>query len=233
VTHEPYYDDGTVTIYHGDCREILPALAPQSVDLLLTDPPYGVNYAGRGAHAVMAGDGGDLDVRAALASALRCLILNRHFYVFGPLDVAPLTQGATCDLVWDEGKTGLGDLSLPWGPSHERVVFGVWNPYKSQAGNGRGLVRRRRGTVLRYPTPNNGRGATVHPTRKPVPLLRELIEASSLMGETVLDPFMGSGSTLEAAQLEGRRVIGIEIEERYCEIAAERCAQEVLDLAAA
>ena len=87
----------------------------------------------------------------------------------------------------------------------------------------------RRGTVLRYPN-TRGRGATRHPTEKPVALLRELIESSSRFGETVLDPFIGSGSTLVAAALEGRKAIGIEIEERYCEIAANRLAHGALPL---
>jgi site-specific DNA-methyltransferase (adenine-specific) len=153
--------------------------------------------------------------------------------VFGSLDVAPLTVGATCDLIWDEGKHGSGNLDIPWGTSHERIAFGVWSPFPSHKGDGASIVRRRRGSVLRYGTSNNGRGASMHPTRKPVQLLRELIEASSLFGEVVLDPFMGSGSTLEAARLECRRAVGIELEERYCEIAASRCAQDVLDVAKA
>jgi DNA modification methylase len=72
-----------------------------------------------------------------------------------------------------------------------------------------------------------------HPTEKPVMLLRQLIEASSLHGDVVLDPFLGSGSTVVAARTEGRRAVGIEIEERYCEIAAKRLAQEVLDFGGA
>lgn len=230
---KPYYDDGSVTIYHGDCREVLPTLAAQSTDLLLTDPPYGIGYdSGRSQHGSIKGDDGSLDILSVLRQAFRCLRLNHHFYVFGPADVASLTAGATCDLVWDEGKHGGGNLDIPWGASWEPITFGVWNPYPSQRGVGRHLARRRRGTVLRHTTTNNGRGAIAHPTRKPVSLLRELIEASSLMGELVLDPFMGSGSTIEAARLEGRRALGIEIEERYCEAIAERLEQGVLDVAA-
>jgi DNA modification methylase len=222
-----YYANDSVTIYHGDCRDVLPALAPRSVDLLLTDPPYDIGYVSRRSdHGAITGDDGSLDVTAAVSAGLRCLRLNHPFYVFGPLDISQLTTGATCDLIWDECKHGLGDTSLPWGNSWERIAFGVWNRYPSQKGVGRGLVRRRRGTVLRYPTVNNGQGARAHPTRKPVALLRELIEVSTKHGEVVLDPFMGFGSTLEAAVLEGRSAIGIETEERYCEIAAKRCVQE-------
>lgn len=217
-----YYEDDLVTLYHGDCRDILPTLGRESVELLLTDPPYGINYRSGGAHGPIAGDDGSLDVIAALRLALPALRLKRHFYVFGPFDLAPITKGATAELIWDKGKFGAGNLSTPWGRSHEPLTFGVWSPYVSHAGRGSQLVRLRRGSVLSFPTTNNGRGAMEHPTEKPVPLLRELIEASSRMGETVLDPFAGCGSTLIAAVREERKAIGIELEERYCEVIARR-----------
>jgi hypothetical protein len=86
----------------------------------------------------------------------------------------------------------------------------------------------RRGSVLTVERPN-GAGVSRHPTEKPIRLLRELIESSSKIGESVLDCFVGSGSTLEAAHLEGRTAIGIEIEERYCEIAATRLSQVAMN----
>jgi DNA modification methylase len=225
---KPFYEDDLVTLYHGDCRSVLPTIQRQSFDLLLTDPPYGINYVGRGQHGPIAGDDGATDLLAALATALRLLKFNRHFYVFGPQDISSLTTGATTELIWDKRKHGAGNLSIPWGTSHEKITFGVWNPYKSQAGVGAHLARLRRGTVLAFPTVNQGKGALKHPTEKPVPLLRELIEASSRMGEVILDPFAGAGSTLLAAKAEGRRAVGVELEERYCEIAAKRLAQAAL-----
>jgi DNA modification methylase len=230
VVVRPYYDDGRVTIYHGDCREILPTLEPASVDLLLTDPPYDRNYkSGWNTHKVMAGDDGTLDIADAINAALRLVKHVRHFYVFGSLDISSLTTGATCELIWDKGRPGMGNLDIPWGVGHERIAFGVWSRFASDRGKGAQIARRRRGTVLRHSTTNRW-GAKVHPTRKPPLLLRELIEASSTFGDVVLDPFMGSGSTLEAAALEGRRAIGVEIEERYCEIAARRIDQGIFDL---
>ncbi len=89
----------------------------------------------------------------------------------------------------------------------------------------------RRGTVLRSLRPHS-RLVNRHPTEKPVDILRELIESSSRIGELVLDPFAGVGSTLVASWLESRRAIGIEIEERYCEIAAKRLEQEVIPIEA-
>jgi DNA modification methylase len=234
VRVEPYYRDDAVTLYHGDCQEVLPTLARGSVDLLLTDPPYGIGYTGgRSQHGPIAGDDGSLDVAAALRLALRALRLNRHFYVFGPLDIAPLTTGTTVGLIWDRCKHGSGDLAIPWGVAHEPVLFGVWTPYPSQRGGGAVAARLRRGSVLRCPTVNNGRGALLHPTEKPIPLLRDLIEASSLIGETVLDPFAGAGSTLLAARMEGRRAVGVEVEEKYCEVIATRLAQGAFDFGVA
>jgi DNA modification methylase len=230
---KPYYQDDFATIYHGDCREVLPTLE-HGADLLVTDPPYGINYvSARSGHGQIAGDTSENDGLEGVRQALRCLRFNRHFYVFGPFDLSPLTFGATVELIWDEGKHGGGNISLPWASSHERITFGVWTPYPSQKNAGATAARLRKGSVLRYATPNNGRGAKAHPTRKPVDMLRVFVESSSHFGEVVLDPFMGSGSTLEAATLEGRRSIGIELEERYCEIAAKRLAQEVLDFGGA
>ena len=229
---EPYYDEIGITIYHGDCREVLPSLS--KVDLLLTDPPYGMNWcSGRGDMGGISGDDGTFDVEACIRLALAQLRFHRHAYVFGPLDLSALTTAATAELIWDKGKHGSGNLSMPWGPSHERIAFAVWSPYKSAAKDGGLAARLRRGSIINVPMQNNGRGALTHPTEKPVMLMRQLIEASSLFGETVLDPFAGSGSTLVAAALEGRKAIGIELDEAHCETAAKRLAQGSFDFASA
>lgn len=230
---KPYYDQDGVTIYHGDCRDVLPLLG--ETDLLITDPPYGIEYrSNRGnshhGNPRLVGDDSSLDVAECVRLALRKLRHGRHFYIFSPLDLDGLTTGATSELIWDKEHLGMGDLSLPWASSHERITFGVWSPFPSQKGTGSLSARLRRGSVIRVPTDNMARGAKHHPTAKPVLLIRQLIESSSQIGETVLDPFMGAGSTLIAAQLEGRKAIGIEIEERYCEIAAGRLTQGVLAL---
>ena len=91
-----------------------------------------------------------------------------------------------------------------------------------ERGSGRLSARLRKGAVIRCQR-TNGQATKYHPTQKPVDVLRQLIESSSLLGELVLDPFMGVGSTLVAAIAEERRAIGIEVEEKYCERAAERC----------
>jgi DNA modification methylase len=234
---KPYYADADVTLYHGDCRDILPHLDAGSVDLLLVDPPYGGEWKGRertllAGFDVLTGDDGSLPIVAVLAPALRALRRGRHVYCFGARDFATLPIGATSELIWDKGIVGLGDLSLPWGPQHERILFGVYDHSKSNRDNGMGRLtaRLRRGSVLRSQRAHSG-AVNRHPTEKPVDILRQMIESSTLLGETVLDPCAGSGSTLVAARLEGRTAIGVEIEERYCEVAADRLRQQQLPLA--
>lgn len=223
----PYYERDGFTIYHGDCLDVLPTLEPFSVDLIVTDPPYGVRWNGvnRSESSTLlpiTGDDGTFDVPAALRLALRTLGRNRHAYVFGRFDLAGLPIGGTCELIWDKG-THVATAIEPWSYQHEYITFTshVDLPSSRKEGRGNGIARIRRGTVLRYPN-TRGMGARRHPTEKPVALLRELIESSSKAGDVVLDPFVGVGSTLIAAAIEGRKAIGIEIEERYCEIAAKR-----------
>lgn len=239
----PYYytPDGACTIFHGDCRDVLPTLLQGSVDLIVTDPPYGQRWQSGGRKnrlEPIAGDDGELDVADLLALALPALRPKRHLYVFGRADLTSLPLGPTAELIWDKMLIGGGNLTLPWAPAHEPIQFAVYEPFPSNRAAGAGALaaRLRRGSIIRCKRPN-GVGMddahVKHPTEKPVELLRQLIEASSVLHETVLDPFMGSGSTLVAAKLEGRRAIGVETEERYCEVAARRLGQEVLALGSA
>jgi len=150
-------------------------------------------------------------------------------YIFGDrLDLSPLPLCSTAELIWDKETIGMGNLSLPWGPQHENIIFAVYEISKANRdkGYGRLSARLRKGSVLRSLRPVSG-AVKHHPTEKPVDILRQMIESSSVMGEVVYDPFAGSGSTLVAAMLEGRQVIGCEIEERYCETTVKRLEQEV------
>jgi DNA modification methylase len=223
----PYYEHGGITIYHGDCREIAPALEP--VHLIVSDPPYGVDYVNKRFGAIQGDSSTDVAL-SGVAAALRVLKDGRHVYLFGRYDLSGLPLCGFAELIWDKVMHGQGGQHV-WSPQHEYIQFAT---YRSSAkhrsdGRGNGVARLRRGTVLRSLRPHS-RLVKNHPTEKPVDVLRELIESSSRLGETVLDPFAGVGSTLVAAQLEGRNAIGIEIEERYCEIAAKRLSQEVLPL---
>lgn len=232
----PYFERDGITIYHADCRDVLPTLEAGSVDLLVTDPPYGVGWeSGYRAESFgpIVGDADQSTALAALSLAVPLVRDFRHVYIFGRFDLSALPLCSAVELIWDKVNANAGDLTLPWGNQHEYIQFAVHVPSRANRKSGRGnaTARLRRGSVLSYLRPTAS-AVTRHPTEKPVPLLRELIESSSRFGETVLDPFMGVGSTLVAAELEGRRAIGIEIEERYCEIAAKRLSQLVLPMEA-
>ena len=209
----PYYDDGQVVIYHGDVRHIFADVFGHAA-VLVSDPPFGIDYTSNrprlaGNRRSIAGDRGTF---------LRDFVLSwwedRPALLFGSAK-APKPYGVRQTLIWDQGDAlGMGDLSIPWKPSWQEiyVLGGPW------AG------RRDSGAVVRCPpVQSTGRA---HPNEKPVDLLRSLL--MKCVPGTVIDPFAGSGSTLRAAKDLGRRAIGIEIDEAYCEVAARRLGQGVL-----
>jgi DNA modification methylase len=231
-----------VTIYRADAAAVIDVLPKNSIDLLVTDPPYGANFqSNRRSKRFerLAGDDGTLDVPGLLGAAMDLLRSGRHVYVFGYAPeqlAAPLKLSATTEVIWDKQMLGMGDLSIPWATSHERITFGVYRPSKSQhaAGDGRLAARLRTQSILRVPR-KNATGVKRHPTEKPVLLMRQLIESSTVVGDTIFDPFIGCGSSLVAAVLAGRRAIGVEIDKDYCDIAvarvkwAEALANEMAD----
>jgi DNA modification methylase len=228
---KPYFENNSVTLYLGDCRDILPTLPKASVHLIVTDPPYGVKWRSnmRAERFDFIAWDGDADAAiAGLELAVPILANNRHIYVFGRYELGIPLLRSRVELIWDKQLHGAGDLTMPYGPQHEYIQFALVRRNRDgpTVHSGELAGRLRRGSILSFEKVN---GAVMrHPTEKPVPLLRELIEMSSRIGETVLDPFAGVGSTLVAAQLEGRKSIGIELEEKYCAIAAERLAQSVM-----
>lgn len=211
---KPYYQHGGITIYHGDCREL-----DCSADALVTDPPYGIAFES-GSRRLL---GNARSIKGDEDTSLRDFAIDwfeldaaRPALVFGSWKVQrpAETRGV---LIWDKGGAlGMGDLSLPWKFDHEEIYV-----------LGGGFVGRRdSGSVLRFaPEQSMGRW---HPHQKPLRLMMRLIAWTA---GVVIDPFMGSGSTLVAAKDLGRQAIGIEIEERWCEVAAKRLSQEVLPLA--
>lgn len=205
----PYYSDEHVTLYHGDCREITAWL---DADVLVTDPPYGIGYqSGWKVWKPIAGDN-DPGVRDHVLNAWG----GKPALVFGRWD-APRPAATRARLIWDKGNSaGMGDLKMPWGRSDEEIYV-----------LGAGFIGRRGSNVIRSRVQSaSDRDRPDHPTPKPVSLM-ELLIAKCPPG-TISDPFTGSGSTLVAAKLLGRRAIGVEIEEKYCEIAARRLAQDAL-----
>jgi hypothetical protein len=218
---KPYYEQDGITIYHGDCREVLPGLA---WDVLVTDPPYGIAYAsgmtGHDGGTALDGIEGDADtsLRDWVLSELR----GRPAVTFGSWK-RPRPEGCRAVLTWEKGDhVGMGDLDFPWKPNTEEVY--VLGP---------GFSGHRGSAVLRHNAPvswNSVGFGRVHAHQKPVTLMESLLQKCP--PGVVLDPFMGSGSTLVAAKNLGRRAIGIEIEEKYCEVAARRLDQTVLELGA-
>lgn len=220
MTVEPYYQNDLVTLYHGDCREILPLL-DLAADLLVTDPPYGQDWqSGRRKvkFDVLQGDSDDQVALQGVVASLKKLKRGRHAYIFGRYDFEGTTLCESAELIWDKEYFNGGNLQQPWANAHEYIQFAVHelSAVNRSKGHGRLAARLRRGTVITVPRIQSD-AVTRHPTEKPVRLLRELIESSSCIDEMVLDPFAGSGSTLVAAVVEGRRAVGIEIEKQYCD----------------
>jgi site-specific DNA-methyltransferase (adenine-specific) len=192
---KPYYSDGSCVIYHGDCREILPTLP--RVDLVLTDPPYGVGVA--------EWDAESCEWIVQMLDARTVLITPgiKNIFRYPP----PTWVASYCYPNGEKRAAGGG--------------INCWEPVLVYGHNGFGLD-------CRMFRPTASVKIDGHPTPKPILPWEWMIAENSRPGETILDPFMGSGTTLRAAKDLGRRAIGIEIEERYCEIAAKRLAQEVL-----
>ena len=230
---KPYYESTGLTIYHGDCRDVLPTLSADSVDLIVTDPPYGVNYRSnflKQPSDFIKGDGSTEVAEQGLALSLRVLKRYRHLYVFGRFNFSTMAVSEPAELIWDKEIFSAGDLQSQWGQQHEYIQFlvAIKSHANKESGRGRLAARLRRGTVLRVPRLNS-KATGLHQTEKPVRLMRELIESSSCIGETVLDPFMGSGPVLEAAVIEGRRFIGIEVDEENCLKAVNRIKGNIVE----
>lgn len=221
---QPYYQDDLVTLYHGDALEVDEWL---EADALVTDPPYGMDYSGFGGRTgEPSRERGRQIVLGDSSTKIRDEVLarwhdDRPALVFGRWNM-PRPKGVRARLIWDKTPCGfMGDLSLPWGAAEEEIYV---------LGNGfRGSPRV--ANILRYPTlMSNDARRPDHPTPKPVPLMMHLIERTPAL--LIGDPFAGSGSTLVAASHLGRSAVGVEIEERYCEILAKRLSQQSFDLGA-
>lgn len=253
----PYYSDDSVTLYHGEALDTLRQLPDACVDVLLTDPPYSSGGAFRSDRAIDPASkyrgwsqnadgssrkptaeygsfGGDSrDQRSFLAwvgawsfQALRATRAGGHAFVFSDWRQLPLATDAVQlggwtwrgIAVWDKG------VGRPMkGRFRNHLEFVVW------ATNGAMVDESNEYPSALIAVPTVPPGEREHVTQKPTRLLGELLKLAPADGVVVLDPFAGSGSTLVAAKALGRKAIGVELDERYCEIAARRLSQDVLD----
>jgi DNA modification methylase len=215
----PFYEDEWVKLFCGDCRNILPQLP--KVDLVLTDPPYGIAYdTGHRVTGVTPWSGQIFcDENTSARDGALALLDGIPMLVFGSRKCNP-PAGTRMVLVWDKGPAlGMGALDLPWKPSSEEIYV---------IGNGFTGRRDESNVIYCPPVQSLAKNGRVHPNEKPIALLQKLL--AKCPAGTVLDPFMGSGTTLRAAKNLGRKAIGIEKDEAYCAIAARRMAQGVLAL---
>jgi len=231
---KPYYEETGITIYHGDCREILPNLP--KVDMVLTDPPYGIDF-----HSAWPSEERKKDkikndgleeykkmlswFYASIKSVLKdggcccccCGGGGTPSLAYAWIEVPKhLTLENVC--IWDKGFVGMGwRYRFQW----EAVIIATNGERKTwNGGNNRSNILEFQKVI-----PQVGD----HPTPKPESLMRQLIEDNCNQGDLILDLFMGSGTTLRAAKDLGRKAIGIEIEEKYCAIAVKRLRQEVFN----
>jgi len=224
---KPYYQEKGIVIYCGDCREVLPTVF---ADVLITDPPYGVNL---GEHAAIADTRCDHLTKRGYAS-----------YQDTPENFLQIIV-PSISMALERVKRGMV-FSVPpamWDLPRPNVIGGMFLPHSCGRnkwgwttlshcllyGTAPNLELGAKATGIYNPPSSTFNG---HPTPKPIEWMKWCVNLGSLLGETVLDPFMGSGTTLRAAKDLDRKAIGIEIEERYCEIAAKRLSQEVFDFEA-
>lgn len=226
---KPYYDDGSRVIYHGDAYAILPQLAAGSIDLVLTDSPYAsaaATVTTGFAREKWGGNWGDMSLVALMAKQVvgqRFLATEHEVYWFcDQFSYAALIPvfferyALTQSVVWDKDMLGVGGS---YRKQTEFVIYARTSGAPQMGKDRRDIIRMK---------PNYA--SKLHPAAKPVALIQHFAAATTWT--RMLDPFMGSGTALVAAKNLGRAAIGIEIEERYCEVAAQRLSQEVLEVGA-
>lgn len=228
---KPYYQDDYATIYHGDCRDVLDSFPPCfHVDCVITDPPYGVGLTGksakqRGGKTTKRADSYTLFSDTPEYVETTVIPVVSRFIDHG-CRVA-ITPGSRCLWLYPPAAdvgcffSAAGTGMSSWGFSCSTAILYYGKcPFMA-----RGLGGRPNSFGQTYPNDSNEYD---HPCVKPIRQWRWLVGRVSIDGDTILDPFMGSGTTLRVSKDLQRKAIGIEIEEKYCEIAAKRLRQEVL-----
>ncbi|HBI15183.1 MAG TPA: hypothetical protein DDY20_06660 [Desulfobulbaceae bacterium] len=247
----PYYQDEATTLYCADCRDILPLLPNRSVDLILCDPPYGLDYNnGDLAHCWEAAFGGDksrMKPRPIANDGQEDAYALFEFMLTAAKDKL-LKGGCCCCCCCCCGGGGPKPLFADWTLMMDRIIGFKQAVVWDKGGLGMGIHYRRNyefmliaqnGSPAKCWNGGNNTANVVrinkiipqeheHPTAKPPELMSFFINIHSNPGDLVLDPFAGHGPTLIAAKAAGRRAIGIEISEAYCAIAKKRLSQEYL-----
>ncbi len=213
-------------LHLGDCLDILQKLPDKSIDCIVTDPPYGINYKSLSHKLPLRSIANDKREAYKLLDDTLALVYdklkpNSHIYIFtnwqayhSMAEVVKKYFNLKNVLIWEKNSNTRGDLKGNYGYKHEMIMY---------AHKGRRFLNGRRdGNILKF---NKVPSAwMLHPTEKPIELLEYLIQKSTNMGETVLDMFAGSGSTLVAAKNVGREYIGIELEKAWHDVAQKRLA---------
>jgi DNA modification methylase len=227
ASYVPFYMDSDITIYNEDCLNVIDSLPP--IDCIITDPPYGINF-NRGYNKeykqLVNGDDGFtvmffLDEMLALYQ--KKLKVGGAIYLFTRYDVMPywwikIKRYFTAKniIIWDKGGGGIGDLEGNYANDYEMIIY---------ATNGRHLLNgKREGAVWNIPKVKTEH----HPTQKPESIIKKIIEKSCPANGLILDPYMGSGTTLLAAKNLGRKAIGIELSREYCDVAKGRLTKKDL-----
>lgn len=226
----PYYEHAGITIYHGDCREVLPQIQPSNA-AGITDPPYGIGIKYGASYADEPSRYWEWFVPCVsqLRRFLKPLVFTHR--------VSALQHLSGWDWIGVWNKPGAFGARVG-----NSCVLPQWEPIFMYDIHRPGTKTTFIADVLTFNPVNNRNGIAdigrekwangefeYHPCPKPEGMYRQLIGVFAQLSETVVDPFMGSGTTLVAAKNLGRSAIGIEIEEKYCEIAAKRLSQEVFD----
>lgn len=199
-------------IYCGDCLDIMKDIPDKSIDLVLTDPPYGMNFQSnhrKTQHNKIEND----DSFPLWIFKEFNRIAKRAVYVFCRWDNLVELPKPTSVLAWVKNNWSMGDLKHEHGRQWEAICFYPQEEHE--------FIKRIPDVIKANRTGNN-----LHPTEKPVDLMIQIIQANK--GDVILDPFTGSGSTLVACQELHRNFIGIEISPEYCKIAEDRLKQKPL-----
>lgn len=223
-----YYQDESVTLYHGDCLELTDWLA---ADVLVTDPPYGIRWeakkgayrpAGRKQDQLRIKDAVKGDTTTAARDEALSLWGGRPALVFGSWRM-PRPDGVSNRLIWHKAGSTPGPGRSAF-LSNDEEIYVIGSDFPKTSPPERTVLTT---TEMRHGSA--GAAATVgHPTPKPITLMERLLRRCP--PGVIADPFAGSGSTLVAARNLARQAIGVELEERYCEVIAKRLSQGVLDL---